>query len=319
MLIAATIAYFVGIDVSKASLDVFVRPTGERCSFPNTPTGIAALCARICRLAPTLVVLEATAGLERAAAHTLSLAGLPVAVVNPRRTHHFARALDRLAKTDRIDSDTIASFAEAVRPEPRAIPDQAALERDALQTRRRQLVGMLAAERNHLASAPETVRELIAPQIEHLQRLIAEVDNRLRASIEADARLVRRRTVLSSAKGIGAVTAAMLVTQVPELGQLTGKHIAKLVGVAPLNNDSGEREGTRVCWGGRADVRTALYLPTLTATRYNPTIKRFFERMTAKGKPFKVAMIACMRKLLMILNAMVRDDTPWEHRPAHSC
>lgn len=319
MLTAATIAYFVGIDVSKATLDVFVRPSGVRSSVPNTPAGIAALCARLCRLAPTLVVLEATAGLERSAAHALAAAGLPVSVVNPRRTRHFARALDRLAKTDPIDSDTIASFAEAVRPEPRAIPGPAALERAALQTRRRQLVGMLAAERNHLASAPETARELIAPQIGHLQGLIDEVDARLRASIEADARLVRRREVLRSAKGIGTVTAAMLVALVPELGQLTGKQVAKLVGVAPLNDDSGAREGKRVCWGGRADVRTALYLPTLTATRYNPTIKRFFDRMTAKGKPFKVAMIACMRKLLTILNAMVRDDTPWEHRLAHPC
>lgn len=318
MLTAATIAYFVGVDVSKASLDVVLRPTGEAFAEPNTAAGIAAICTRLLALRPTLVVVEATAGLERALAQALGQAAIPVAVVNPRRVRDFAKALDILAKTDRIDRAVIAQFAEAVRPEPRPLPEPAALERDALQTRRRQLVGMLAAERNHLASAPESVRALIAPQIEHLRGLVGQVDAALRASVEADEQLKAKRAVLTSAKGIGEVTGTMLIGLLPELGLLTGKQIAKLVGVAPLNNDSGEREGTRSCWGGRSDVRAALYMPTLTATRYNPVIKRLFERLTAKGKPFKVAMIACMRKLLTILNAMVRDKTPWKDRPALS-
>jgi transposase len=307
----ATIALFVGIDVSKATLEVFIRPVGETLKISNTAAGIATLCARLKNLAPTLVVLEATAGLERAAARALAAAGIPIAVVNPRRVRDFAKALDILAKTDRIDRRVIAHFAEVVRPEPRPLPDQATLDRDALQTRRRQVVEFLAIERNHLANAPESVRANIVEVIKYFEHLIADLDARLRAMIEADERLRAKREVLISAKGIGQVTAAMLLTQVPELGLLTGKQIAKLVGVAPLNNDSGEREGKRVCWGGRADVRTALFMPTLTATRCNPVVKALYERLIAKGKPFKVVMIACMRKLLTILNAMVRDNTLW--------
>jgi transposase len=318
MLAAASIAHFVGVDVSKASLEVFIRPTGQVLTEPNTEAGCAAICERLKVLAPALVVLEATAGFERELAQALSRAAIPVSVINPRRTRNFARALDELAKTDAIDREVIAHFAEAVRPEPRPLLGQAALERDALQTRRRQLVRMLAAERNHLASAPESIRSIIAPQIEHLQGLVAQVDARLRASLEADETLKAKRALLTSAKGIGVVTGTMLLSLVPELGRVTGKAIAKLVGVAPHCDDSGTREGKRVCWGGRSDVRAALYMPTLTATRRNPVIKRLYERLTAKGKPFKVVMIACMRKLLTILNAMVRDNTPWKDRPALS-
>lgn len=314
----ATIAEFVGIDVAKASLAVCIFSTDERFTQPNTPAGIAAICTRLAALTDALVVLEATAGFERLLADALSRAAIPVAVVNPRRVRNFARALDVLAKTDRIDCAVIAHFAQAVRPEPRPLPDPAARERDAVQTRRRQLVAMLAAERNHLASAPDVVRALVVEQIEHLRKLIAQLDTRLRASVEADERLGATLRVLQSAAGIGAVTGVMLVTQVPELGRVTGKQIAKLVGVAPLNDDSGTHEGARVCWGGRAEVRAGLYLPTLTATRCNPVIKAVFERLTAKGKPFKVVMIACMRKLLTILNAMVRDGTLWADRPALS-
>lgn len=314
----ATIAHFVGIDVSKARLDVLIRPEGTTFSVDNTADGIADLCLRLLQLKPTLVVLEATGGFERAATQAMSLAGIAVAVVNPRRIRDFAKALDLLAKTDDLDRAVLAHFAEAVRPEPRPVPDAAALKRDALQTRRRQLVEMLAVERNHLASAPESVRALIEPQIAHLQELIKQIDAKLRSAVAADETLRAKQKILLSAKGVGEVTSVMLVALVPELGHLTGKQISKLVGVAPLNDDSGEREGKRRCWGGRSDVRAALYMPTLTATRFNPVIKSFFERLTAKGKPFKVVMIACMRKLLTILNAMVRDKTDWKDRPALS-
>ena len=312
-------APFVGIDVSKASHQVHLRPMGETFSVPNTADAIAALCQRLARQRPALVVVEATGGLERALVLALAAHQLPVSVVNPRRTRNFARALDQLAKTDAIDAAVLAHFAEAVRPEPRRPLDEAALERDALQTRRRQLVKMLAMERNHLASAPASVRDLVARQVEHLEGLVREIDAALRAAVAADQKLAARQALLESAKGIGEVTSAMLVALVPELGTLTHKQIAKLVGVAPLADDSGTLEGTRHCRAGRGDVRTALYLPTLTAARCNPVIKAFFERLTAKGKPHKVVMIACMRKLLSILNAMVRDNTPWRDRPALSC
>ena len=314
----ATIAHFVGIDVSKASLDLYIRPSGEGLTTPNGADGIRTICARLTKLAPALIVVEATGGLERPLALALGQHALPVAVVNARRTRNFAKALDQLAKTDQIDCAVLAHFAEAVRPAARPLPDAAALERDALQTRRRQLVGMLSAERNHLASAPASVRALIAPQIEHLARLIDELDAALRAAVQADARLAARQKVLTSVKGIGEVTSTMLIALLPELGQLTHKQLGRLVGIAPLNDDSGTREGKRHCWGGRADVRAALYMPTLTATRYNPVITAFFHRLLGKGKPFKVAMIACMRKLLTILNAMVRDNTRWADRLALS-
>ena len=315
--LAATIAYFVGIDVSKATLVVAVRPSGERFSVPNTPAGCRALAARLAAIAPTLIVIEATAGLERDAAAALAAHALPVAVVNPRRTRHFANALDR-AKTDPIDAEVLAHFGEALRPPTRPIPDAAARERSALETRRRQLVEMLSCERNHRASAPASVRELVAEQIRHLEGLIKELDARLRAMVSADAKLEATREVLASAPGVGERTSTMLVALVPELGQLTGKQIGRLIGVAPLNDDSGTIEGARHCRGGRAEVRTALYMPTLTATRMNPKIKPFYERLVAKGKPHKVAMIASMRKLLLMLNAMVRDNRPWSVEPTLS-
>lgn len=311
-------ARFVGIDVSKASHDVFLRPSGERFSVPNTDAACAALAQRLARLRPTLVVVEATGGLERRLVRALGEQHLPVAVVNPRRTRAFARALDQLAKTDPIDAALLAHFAEAVRPQPRALRDDAALERDALETRRRQLVKLLALERTHLASAPEVVREQILAEIGHLQQAIGELDTRLAEAIAADHDLKARRAVFESVTGIGPVTAAMLVTLLPELGQLTHKQIAKLVGVAPMADQSGSLDAARHCVAGRGDVRTRLYLPTLTATRCNPVIKAFFERLRAKGKPHKVAMIACMRKLLSILNAMARDNTPWTDRVALS-
>lgn len=312
------IALFVGIDVAKASHEISLRPSGERFSVENTDAACAALAQRLVPLRPTLIVVEATGGLERRLVRALAEQQLPVAVVNPCRTRNFARALGQLAKTDPIDAALLAHFAEAVRPQPRTVRDDSALERDALETRRRQLVKILALERTHLASAPEVVREQVLAEIAHLEQAISELDAKLAEAIAADRALSARRAVFESVKGIGPVTAAMLVNVLPELGQLTHKQIAKLVGVAPMADQSGSIDGPRHCVAGRGDVRTRLYLPTLTATRCNPVIKAFFKRLRAKGKPHKVAMMACMRKLLSILNAMARDNTPWTDRVALS-
>lgn len=308
----------VGVDISKASLEVHVLPSGQAFSAPNTPEGIRALGAKLLALSPELVVLEATGGLERPLAFALAHHAIPVSVVNPRRTRCYALALDQLAKTDRIDAAVIARFAEDIRPKPTPQPSPAQAEREALEGRRRQLVKLLAMERNHLWSAPESVRALIERDIRQLEQRIKELDEQLRALVAGDQELRAVQAVLESAKGIGAVTSAMLLARLPELGKLTAKQIAKLVGVAPLADDSGTKEGKRHCKAGRSEVRTALYMPTLTAIRCNPTIKAFYERLTAKGKPHKVALIACMRKLLGILNAMVRDGRRWDDRPALS-
>jgi transposase len=312
------IALFVGIDVAKASHKVFLRPLGERFSVENTDAACAALAQRLAQLGPTLIVVEATGGLERRLVRALAEQRLPVAVVNPCRTRNFARALGQLAKTDPIDAALLAHFAEAVRPPMRSLRDDSALERDALETRRRQLVKIRALERTHLASAPEVVRGQILNEIAHLEQAISELDATLAKAIAADDALATRRAVFESVKGIGPVTAAMLVTLLPELGELTHKQIAKLVGVAPMADQSGTVDAPRHCVAGRGDVRTRLYLPTLTATRSNPVIKAFFKRLRAKGKPHKVAMMACMRKLLSILNAMARDNTLWTDRVALS-
>lgn len=306
-----TIPRFVGIDVSKAILDVQVRPSRESFSVANAADGIADLTARLVKIKPELVVLEATGGLERLAVRALDAAGIRVAVVNPRQVRDFAKATGELAKTDAIDSAVIAHFAEAIHPEPRPLPDEQAQCRDEIQTRRRQLVGLLAMERNHLASAPAHLRDVISEHIEHLQGLIKDVDTQLRELIAADEELSAKAKLLQSVKGVGEVTSTVLIVGLPELGRLDRREIAKLVGVGPLSDDSGKRNGKRSCWGGRKDVRTAMYMPTLSAVKYNPVIKPFYDSLVARGKPHKVAMVACLRKLLTILNAMLRNHKPW--------
>lgn len=302
---------FVGIDVSKTTLDVHVRPFGETFSVANAADGFADLTARLRKLKPALVVLEATAGFERQAARALASAGLRVAVVNPRHVRDFAKATGELAKTDAIDSAVIAHFAEAIKPEPRPVPDEQAQNRHALETRRRQLVGLLAMERNHLATSPPDLRDAITKHIQQLQELIKDVEAQLRDLIAADRELSARATLLQSVKGIGEVTSTALIINLPELGKLDRREIAKLAGVGPLNDDSGMRNGKRRCWGGRKDVRTAMYMPTLSAVKYNPVIKPFYDSLVARGKPHKLAMVACIRKLLTILNAMVRNNSTW--------
>ena len=302
---------FVGIDVSKATLDVGVRPSGDSWSMPNNETGLTELVAKLTAIGPTLVVVEATGGYELALVTTVALAKIPIAVVNPRQVRDFAKALGRLAKTDRIDAMVLAHFADAVRPEPRELPDEASQELDALVRRRAQLVEMLTSERNRLHRSNETTKPSIDTVIQTLKEQIKKLDDEIRKRIKDSPVWREKDELLQSAGGIGPTTSAKLLTALPELGKLSHKEISALVGVAPINRDSGKRCGARSCWGGRADVRAILYMAATVAARWNPVIKTFYERLVAAGKAKKVALVACMRKLLVILNAMARDQKGW--------
>jgi transposase len=310
----ATPACFVGIDVAKATLDIAVRPGGERWSAPNDEAGISALVARLQPLAPALIVLEATGGFETATVAAVAAAGLAVVVTNPRQVRDFARATGQLAKTDVLDAQVLALFAERVRPEPRPLPDAAVHALDALLTRRRQLLEMLTAEKNRLGVAAAPVRRGITQHIRWLQRQLADVDGDLEQAIHASPVWRAKEDLLHSVPGVGPVVSRTLLGELPELGTLTHKQIAALVGVAPRACDSGTLRGKRMVWGGRAPVRAALYMAALVASRRNPVIRAFYARLRAAGKPAKVALVACMRKLLTILNAILRSGTPW--RPA---
>src|SRR2546425_8844911 len=302
---------FVGLDVAKATLDVALRPSGEQWSVPNDEAGIAALVDRLHPLHPTLLVCEATGGFERAAIAMLAAAGLPVVVANPRQIRDFARATGQLAKTDQIDAAILAVFAERVRPAPRALPSDAAQLLDALLTRRRQLVEMLVAEKNRLGFAPRPLHQGIQQHIRWLERQLDDVTTTLADQIEQSPVWRAKDDLLQSVPGVGPIVSYTLLGELPELGTLSHKQIAALVGVAPLARDSGTLRGKRLGWGGRASVRTALFIAALCGRRWNPALKRFHERLKAAGKPTKVALIACARKLLVILNAMVRNNTPW--------
>ena len=302
---------FIGIDVSKAALDVAVRPSGEAWRAAADEGGLAELAGRLAALGPTLVVLEASGGYELGTAAELAAAGLPVAVVNARQARDFARAIGRLAKTDRLDAEALAHFAEAVRPAPRPLPDAAALELKALVARRRQLRAMLSAERNRLAAARGRVRAQLQAHIAWLERALKDLDRDLDRAVRASPLWRARDDLLRGVPGVGPVLSATLLAELPELGRLGRAEVAALVGVAPLNRDSGARRGARSCRGGRAPVRCALYMAALVATRRNPAIRAFYARLLAAGKSKKVALVACMRKLLTILNAMVAHQTPW--------
>jgi transposase len=306
----ATMIY-VGIDVSKAHLDIAVRPTREQWRAANMDTGITELTARLRALQPTLVVLEATGGYERAVATALAIAGVPVAVVNPRQVRDFAKATGKLAKTDALDADALAHFAEAVRPEPRLLPDEAAQALDALLTRRRQIVSMLVAEKNRLQAASGPIRARIATHIAWLEQELRDLDGDLDQAIRKSPLWREQDHLLRSVPGVGAVLSTTLLADLPELGRLTRQQIAALVGVAPLNRDSGTVRGPRAVWGGRSRVRAALYMGALVAMRHNPVIRAFYARLCAAGKAKKVALTACMRKLLTILNAMLKQRTRW--------
>jgi transposase len=301
----------IGIDVSKERLDVAVRPSGERLSVANDEDGRVQLRKRLAKLKPERIVLEPTGGYEGHIVQVLVTAKLPVVVVNARQVRQFAQATGRLAKTDRIDADVLAHFAEAVKPEIREIPDETHRELEALVGRRRQLVEMRAAEVKRKQSSPEVVHPSIDAVIEVLTKQIDDVDDNLQRVIRSVPAWRDAQERNTSAPGVGRVLSSTMTALVPELGRLNRKQIAALVGVAPLNNDSGKSEGKRRTWGGRAAVRAVLYMASLTAVRFNPVIRAFHDRLLAKGKAQKLVLVACMRKLLTILNAMARDSRPW--------
>ena len=313
-----TARLYAGVDVSKDRLDVCLRwSEPERREKEETfvvaydDSGIDALLCRLLEERTALVVLEATGGFERTVVGALAAAGLPVVVLNPRQVREFARATGTLAKTDQIDAAILARFAEAVRPAPKPLPDREIRALQAIVARRRQLLGMIAAENNRLTSAAKPVAKRIAAHVRWLEKELSCTERDLEAVIESSPVLGENEALLRSVPGVGPVLARTLLAGVPELGTLTHKRVAALVGVAPLNRDSGTLRGHRSVWGGRAEVRGALYMGALVAARRNPVVKEFYERLLAAGKPKKVALVACMRKLLSILNAVLKHRTPW--------
>jgi transposase len=303
---------FVGIDVSKARLDVHIRPQGTTFSEPNDPTGIAALVRALVPLKPTLIVLESTGGLELSAAVALTAAGLAVAIVNPRQTRDFAKAIGRLAKTDRLDAEVLARFAESIRPEARPLPDKDTRHLEGLISRRRQLVEMRAAEQNRLhTNTTPSVHSNIEAHIAYLSGQVKGLDQELSEAVEASATFKVRDELLQGVPGVGKVVSRTLMALLPELGSLTNKRIVSLIGLAPIARDSGTLCGRRSISGGRGDVRAVLYMAAVTAMQFNPVLRTFYERLLAANKAKKVALTAVMRKLLTILNAMVRTNKPW--------
>lgn len=306
---------FVGIDVSNRWLDVATRPATRQFRVANDDAGICEIITALCELEVALVVVEATGGLESPLVAGLGVAGVSVAVINPRQARDFAKATGRLAKTDAIDALALAHFAEAVRPQVRELPDEQTQQLSALLSRRQQVVEMLVAEKNRLKRAIKPVHRYIKDHIAFLEQELSEVDTELKDAIQQSPLWKEKEDLLRGVPGIGPVSCATLLSELPELGKLNNKQIAALVGVAPLNRDSGTYRGKRKVWGGRRSVRRTLYMATLVATRSNPVIKAFYERLLGAGKPKKVALTACTRKLLTILNAMVRDGSNWNvHR-----
>ncbi len=309
---------FVGIDVAKAQLDIALRPSGERWAVPNDAIGVMTLVDRVQALHPTLIVLEATGGLERAVTSALATAGLPVVVVNPRQVRDVARATGQLATTEALDARALAHFADVIRPTPRPLPDAQPQELRALLGRRQPLIVMRTAEQNRLAGTSARLTKDLEAPMTWLNAGIATLDDDLAALLRASPLWRENDDLLQSAPGIGPVCARTFLLELPELGTLTRQQIAALVGVAPLNCDSGTMRGRRTMWGGRAHVRTVLYMGTLVATRHNPRIKVFYERLLAAGKVKKVALTACMHKFLTILNAMLKQRTPWQAQEVQS-
>lgn len=316
MTTATPFPLFVGIDISKAHLDIAIRPTNARWQVDNQEPGIAALVDKLKQLKPALIVLEATGGLEMAVTAALASAGLPVAVVNPRQVRDFAKSLGRLAKTDKIDATVLAHFADAVRPELRLLPDEQTQELQGLLVRRRQLIEMLVAEKNRLPMTHKRLKEGVKEHIQYLEHQLKDLDREIQDRLHSSPVWREQEDLLRSVPGVGKVLSVTLLAELPELGQLNRKKIAALVGVAPYNCDSGQKRGKRAIWGGRASVRSALYMAALSATRFNPVIKSFYEKLVTAGKPSKVAITACMRKLLTILNAMMHSGTRWQAQKA---
>jgi transposase len=303
---------YVGIDVAKATLDVAIGSDGELVQVENNEAGIARLIQQLSEIGPTLVVLEATGGYESLVAGAIAGREIAVAVVNPRQVRDFAKATGVLAKTDRIDARVLARFAEAVRPEPRRLPTAEAKELEEFLSRRRQLVDMLTMEKNRVSIAgTERMKKSLKKHIDWLEEALRRANDDIDKTIRNSPAWREQEDLLRSMPGIGPVSARTMLAELPELGRLNRKKIAALVGVAPLNRDSGTLQGARTCWGGRASVRQVLYMATVAAVRCNPVIRRTYASLRDRGKKHKVALVACMRKLLTILTAMVRDQRRW--------
>jgi transposase len=313
---------FVGIDVSKASLEVATSESERIFTWRNASRGIRAAAAHLHQVRPALIVTEASGGYERSIVSALAAAGLNVAVVNPRQVREFARATGTLAKTDAIDARILCRFAAAIRPQVRHLASAEEQEFKDLQARRQQLVEMITAEKNRLGMAGPQVAKEIRQHLGWLEKRLKAVETELRRRIQANATWRVRDELLQSVPGVGPALATVLLADLPELGAANRRQIAALVGVAPLNNDSGQHRGKRIVWGGRRNVRSVLYMATLAASRSNPVIKPLYQRLVVAGKPKKVALVACMRKLLTILNSMLREQTSWDEMRAatqHSC
>jgi transposase len=304
---------FVGIDVSKATLDIHIVPTGQAWSTGSSDAEIASLVSKLKGLSPQLIVLESTGGLERRLVAALVAAMLPAVVVNPRQVRDFAKAMGKLAKTDAIDAAVLALFAERVRPALRPVKDEESQELEALVVRRRQVVDMITAETNRLRAAPasKVVTKAIRKTIEYLEKQLERIDDDIDQAVRGSSAWREQDDLLQSVPGVGKVLSRTLLAHLPELGTLTRKQIAALVGVAPLNRDSGTLRGRRCIWGGRAQIRQVLYMSALVAVRFNPHLRAFFTRLVQAGKLRKVAVVAAMRKLLTILNAIAGTKTPW--------
>jgi len=302
---------YAGIDVSKAQLDVALRVNGRYWHVANDETGIAEVVMQLQAVHPVLIVLEATGHLEMPLTAALLAAGLTVAVVNPRQVRDFAKATGQLAKTDTLDAQVLAHFAQAVQPAARPLPDAPTQALAAVVTRRRQVVEMMTAERNRYASAPAGIAPRIQAHLDWLQEELAALNAELQQQVQASPAWDVQAQILQSIPGIGPTTACTLLAELPELGHLDRRQIAALVGVAPFNRDSGPRQRHRHIWGGRTAVRTTLYMATLVATRHNPLIKTFYQHLLDAGKPKKVALTACMRKVLTMANAMLKHKLAW--------
>lgn len=309
--------WFVGIDVSKSTLDVRIEPIGESLHVAYDDAGVCEVCQRVSEVSPTLIVMEATGGLETRLASELASRGVPVVVINPRQARDFAKATGQLAKTDRVDAGILAAFAQAIRPAVRPLKDADTRDLDALVSRRRQLVAMRVQETLRLGAAhSKALHKNLKLHIAWLDKQIAKLDDDLSARLRNSDVWKAKDDLLRSIPGVGTVTSLTMLAQCPELGQLNRREIAKLSGVAPLANDSGKHRGKRFIWGGRAHVRAVLYMATVSAIRCNRTIKVFAERLKQTGKPAKVVIVACMRKLLTIMNAMLKTNTPWTSKIA---
>ena len=307
---------FVGIDVSKAWLDVAVHERKETYRFNNDEMGIASLRKVLKKLNPQLIVLEPTGGFEMLVVAELSQASLPVAVVNGKRVRDFAKATGQIAKTDKLDARVLAHFAAAIRPEVRKLRTEEEEQLTALLTRRRQILDMLTVEKNRLVTVRAQMRPALQDHIHWLSNNLKELDQEIEEFVKGSPLWKEKDGLLQSVPGVGPVTSATMLGMLPELGLLNRQEIAALVGVAPLNKDTGNKQGKRRIYGGRADVRSVLYMAALSAKKYNPFIRTFYERLIRHGKEKKVALTACMRKLLVILNAMVRTNQPWRSQTA---